>query len=250
MEKQRHIVMVHGASHGAWCWYKVAALLKSSGHKVTALDLAACGVNPEQVHQLKSISDYSEPLMDFMMSLPSEERVILVAHSFGGLVVSFAMERFPDKVSAGVFATAMMPGPDLSYKTLIEEYNRRIRIDEPDNPSTSQLFGPKSLSTYLYQLSPPEDLMLGMMLRRPHPLFSNDAIEREAVFSRNRYGAVPRIYIVCGQDNMVNQDLQRWVIRTNPPDEVKVIPDSDHMVMFSKPQELCSCLEEIAKKYA
>ncbi|EEF40032.1 hypothetical protein RCOM_0602970 [Ricinus communis] len=59
MEKQRHFVLVHGA----WCWYKVAARLKSSGHKFTALGLAASGVNPKQVHHLKSISDYFQPLM-------------------------------------------------------------------------------------------------------------------------------------------------------------------------------------------
>lgn len=39
------------------------------------------------------------------------------------------------------------------------------------------------------------------------------------------------------------------MIKNNPTDEVKVIADSDHMVMFSKPQELCSCLLEIAKNY-
>ncbi|EEF40031.1 hypothetical protein RCOM_0602860 [Ricinus communis] len=87
------------------------------------------------------------------------------------------------------------------------------------------------------------------MLIRPYPLFSDDAIEREVVFTKERYGSVPRVYVVCGQDNIVNEDLQRWVVQSNPPDWVKIIPDSDHMVMFSKPQEFCSCLEEIANKY-
>ncbi|XVF15629.1 hypothetical protein REPUB_Repub09cG0170700 [Reevesia pubescens] len=66
-KKERHFVLVHGA----WCWYKVATLLKSSGHKVTALDLAASGVHPKQVHELHSISDYYETLMEFMASLPA-----------------------------------------------------------------------------------------------------------------------------------------------------------------------------------
>ena len=123
LEKQRHFVLVHGGGHGAWCWYKVATLLKSAGHKVTALDLAASGVNPKQVYHLKSISDYFEPLMEFMMLLPSEERVILVAHSYGGVSISVAMERFPDKISAAVFATAFMPGLDFAYTTVREEVN-------------------------------------------------------------------------------------------------------------------------------
>lgn len=99
----------------------MATLLKSANHKVTALDLAASGVHPKQVTDLHSFSDYYEPLMEFMKSLPPEERVILVGHSMGGLSISAAMERFPEKISAAVFATAFMPGPDFSYNSIREE---------------------------------------------------------------------------------------------------------------------------------
>ncbi|GMN75672.1 hypothetical protein TIFTF001_056869, partial [Ficus carica] len=76
-----HFVLVHGACHGAWCWYKVAAQLKSTGHKVTALDLAASGIHPKQVHEVHSLSDYVEPLLDYMASLPPEKRVTVWAES-------------------------------------------------------------------------------------------------------------------------------------------------------------------------
>ena len=64
------------------------------------------------------------------------------------------------------------------------------------------------------------------------------------------YGSVRRVYIVCDQDNIMKEDFQRWMIENNPTDEVKVITSFDHMVMFSKPKELCSCLQEIAGKYS
>lgn len=118
---QRHFVLVHGACHGAWCWYKVSAQLKSAGHNVTALDMAASGVHPKQVHELHSFEDYFEPLMEFMESLPPEERVVLVGHSMSGICISVAMERFPEKISAAVFAAAVMPGPDLSFKAIAEK---------------------------------------------------------------------------------------------------------------------------------
>ncbi|KAJ6740242.1 METHYLESTERASE FAMILY MEMBER [Salix purpurea] len=121
MERQKHFVLVHGAGHGAWCWYKVATLLKAAGHKVTALDMAASGLHPKRVEELRDISDYFEPLMEFMKSLPPEERVILVGHSMGGLCNSVAMERFPEKISCAVFAAAIMPGPDLSFTAIREE---------------------------------------------------------------------------------------------------------------------------------
>ena len=120
-KKERHFVLVHGACHGAWSWYKVATLLKSAGHKVTALDLAASGIHPKQAHELRSLSDYLEPLMEFMASLPPEERVILVGHSMGGYCISAAMESFPEKVSVAVFCTAFMPSLEFNYTTLYVE---------------------------------------------------------------------------------------------------------------------------------
>ncbi|CAB4317880.1 unnamed protein product [Prunus armeniaca] len=115
---QKHFVLVHGAGHGAWCWYKVSTLLTSIGHNVTALDLAASGVNPKQVQQLHSLLDYVEPLMRFMKSLPPKERVILVGHSMGGAAISIAMEKFPEKIYIAVFGTAIMPSPALDYLNL------------------------------------------------------------------------------------------------------------------------------------
>lgn len=248
-------MLVHGACHGAWCWYKVATLLKSAGHSVTALDMAAAGVHPKQQSELCSMSDYFEPLIEFMKSLPSKEQVILVGHSMGGVCVSHAMERFPEKISCAVFVSCFMPGPDLTLPTATQEYARRLesRMDcqymfdhGPQSRPTSMIFGPKFISSKLYQLSPPEDLALAIMLMRPVGLYSEETVLRDTAVTKEGYGSVRRIYIICDQDKLIKEDFQKWVIDNNPMDEVKVISGSDHMVMFSKPQELCSCLQEIA----
>ena len=77
------------------------------------------------------------------------------------------------------------------------------------------------------------------------PLFNE-----EIKLTEKKYGLVPRVFIVCDQDHAIKEDVQMWMIRKNPPNEVKVINGSDHMVMFSKPPELCSFLLEIAHKYS
>lgn len=65
-KSEKHFVLVHGACHGAWSWYKVVAMLRSSGHNVTALDLGASGINPLQALQIPHQSDYFRPLMLFL----------------------------------------------------------------------------------------------------------------------------------------------------------------------------------------
>ncbi|CAK7339432.1 unnamed protein product [Dovyalis caffra] len=255
VKTQRHFVLVHGACHGAWCWYKVSAQLKSSGHNVTALDMAASGVHPKQVHELHSLEDYFEPLMEFMGSLPPEERVVLVGHSMSGICISVAMERFPEKISAAVFAAAVMPGPDLSFKAIAEKSSptpisymdtKYLFGNGPDNPPTALVLGPNYMASRFYHLSPPEDLMLATLLLRPFPIYSSSETENAVIVTKEKYGSVRRVYIVCEQEN---DPKQTWMIENNPVDEVMVISGSDHMAMFSKPQELCSCLQDIGDKY-
>lgn len=56
-----------------------------------------------------------------MASLPLEESVLLIGHSMGGALISLAMERFPQKVSVGVYVSALMLGPQLDSLTVSQE---------------------------------------------------------------------------------------------------------------------------------
>ncbi|XP_061998964.1 methyl jasmonate esterase 1-like [Rosa rugosa] len=259
--KMKHFVLVHGASHRAWCWYKLTTLLTAAGHNVTTLDLPGSGIDPTQVQQIHSITDYSEPLIKLMESLPPHDRVILVGHNLGGLPISLLMERFPRKIAAAVFATASMPGLNISLATISEEINSsthgylgrntdfmdtQYRFDDgSDKPATAVFFGPKFLASSLYQLSPPEDLTLALTLARWAPLF-----HEKLVVTRKKYGSISKIFIMTEQDRSIKPNLQLLMIAKNPPNEVKVINGSDHMVMFSRPMELFTNLLQIAQKYS
>lgn len=106
---KKHYVLVHGACHGAWSWYKVKPLLEAAGHRVTVLDMAASGINLKKINELHTLRDYSEPLIQLMASLTDDHKVILVGHSLGGLNLALAMEMFPQKIEIAVFLAAFMP---------------------------------------------------------------------------------------------------------------------------------------------
>ncbi|KAA3475646.1 methylesterase 10-like [Gossypium australe] len=240
-----HFVLVHGMCHGAWCWYKIVSLLKSGGHRVTPLDLGGCGINPKTITDLASLSDYALPLMELMASLPEDEKVILVGHSYGGVIISLAMESFPKKVLAAVYVSALMPNHDYPIATGLME----VWFDDgSENPPTRALFGPKYTEAKVYQLSPKEDIELGLTLMRQGKVFLKD-LAYESLLSKEKFGSIHRVYIVCKDDLLVKESMQKWYIENSPTEDVKYIAGADHMPMFSKPHELCKCLQEVAHQY-
>ena len=95
VKQQKHFVLVHGACHGAWCWYKLKPLLESAGQRVTAIDLSASGINPKRLDEVYTLEDYSLPLLELMASIPPAEQFVLVGHSYGGFNLALAMENYP-----------------------------------------------------------------------------------------------------------------------------------------------------------
>ncbi|XP_066162452.1 methylesterase 17 isoform X1 [Oryza sativa Japonica Group] len=70
-----HFVLVHGAGHGAWCWFRLLRLLQDSGHRVSAVDLAGAAGSLVDPNHVRSFDDYNAPLLDLMASLPAGDKV-------------------------------------------------------------------------------------------------------------------------------------------------------------------------------
>ncbi|KAH9663405.1 methylesterase 10 [Citrus sinensis] len=251
MEERKHFVLVHGACLGAWCWYKVVTLLKLAGHHVSAIDLGSSGVNSKRLDdEIASISDYLQSLMEFMACLPQEKKVILVGHSYSGLCISLAMENFHEKISVAMFISAYMP----HYKTPVESlldcqftFNKGL-----ENPPTSALFGPEYMKIVLCKCCQLEashqDLELTKMLVRPTGFFVED-LSKESLLTKEKFGSVDRVYVICKEDEVMKEDFQRAMIEDYHPKQVVSISAAGHMVMLSKPEELCQILlEDIAHK--
>ncbi|XP_045786299.1 salicylic acid-binding protein 2-like [Trifolium pratense] len=252
---RKHYVLVHGACHGAWCWYKVKPLLESAGHLVTVLDLAASGTNLNKIEDVNTVSEYSEPLLQLMATIPPNEKVILVGHSLGGLNIALAMEKFPEKVAVGVFLTAFAPDIEHNASYVMEKYIESTPAAEwvdteffQSGNKTSMFFGPKFLSNKLYQQSSIEDLELAKTLLRPGSLFMEDLIQQKNLFTKQGYGSVPHGFIVCDDDIAIPLKFQHWMIQNAGINDVLEIKGADHMAMLCKPQQLCDSLNHIANQ--
>ncbi|HVV13277.1 alpha/beta hydrolase [Amycolatopsis sp.] len=85
-------VLVHGAWHGGWAWERVAAKLRAQGHEVHAPTLAGLGDRTDELSPEIGLRQHAAEIADLLAGL---EDVVLVGHSYGGLVVREAADRVP-----------------------------------------------------------------------------------------------------------------------------------------------------------
>lgn len=85
----RHFLLVHGAWHGGWAWDEVAARLVDRGHRVTAPTLPT---SPDT-----RLRHHVEALVRALEQ--AREPVVLVAHSYAGIVATQAAARARHRVA-------------------------------------------------------------------------------------------------------------------------------------------------------
>src|SRR5262249_51762833 len=101
-------VLVHGGGHGGWCYQRVARILREAGHEGSAPTLAGLG---ERSHLLRPDVDLDMHIRDVTAVLHYEDLrdVILVGHSYGGMVITGAADRASDRVGRLVYLDAANP---------------------------------------------------------------------------------------------------------------------------------------------
>src|SRR5437870_12805121 len=103
-------VLVHGTGHGGWCWRLVAPLLRIAGHDVFTPTLTGVGANSHLSHQLERIS-LATHIEDVSNTLFYEDlsEVVLVGHSYAGMVVSGVAVKEPRRLAQLVYLDAYLP---------------------------------------------------------------------------------------------------------------------------------------------
>jgi pimeloyl-ACP methyl ester carboxylesterase len=102
------IVFVHGAWAGGWHYTKVEPLLEEAGFKVYRPTMTGLG---ERVHLAREDVGLSTHIEDIVNALLFEDLhdVVLVGHSYGGMVVSGVADRVPERLRRLVYLDAIVP---------------------------------------------------------------------------------------------------------------------------------------------
>ena len=101
-------VIVHGATGGGWDWKTVARLLEAKGHEVYRPTLTGLG---ERVHLAGPEINLTTHIMDIVNVILFEDLydVVLVGHSYGGMVITGAMDRIPERIRHVIYLDAAAP---------------------------------------------------------------------------------------------------------------------------------------------
>jgi pimeloyl-ACP methyl ester carboxylesterase len=106
--KPRTYVLVHGAWGGGWDWRKVSDLLTSRGHTVFRVTLTGLG---ERAHLASANIGLETHITDVVNTILYESlrEVVLVGHSYGGMVVTGGADRVPNRIAHVAYVDAFVP---------------------------------------------------------------------------------------------------------------------------------------------
>jgi pimeloyl-ACP methyl ester carboxylesterase len=112
------IVIVHGAWGGSWAFRKVEALLREQGFNVYRPQLTGLG---ERVHLARADIGLSTHIDDVVNLILFEDLhdIILMGHSYGGMVITGVADRVPERIQRLVYLDAMVPNDGESVMTLV-----------------------------------------------------------------------------------------------------------------------------------
>jgi pimeloyl-ACP methyl ester carboxylesterase len=106
--KKATFVLVHGAWHGGWCWRRIYDRLTNKGHYVIAPTLSGVG---ERSHLPPDVIDLSTQIADVTGEIKWKDLdgIVLVGHSYGGMVITGVVEQLRNRISAIVYLDAFIP---------------------------------------------------------------------------------------------------------------------------------------------
>ena len=233
-----HIVLVHGAMHGAWCWEQVAPELTMRGHAVDAIDLPGLGDDPTPAEAVTA-RDWTDAVVAAMRRC--EHPVLLVGHSLGGAAIAQAAEREPAHVAALVFVAGMMMADGQTLMTACPETMAIIEQTARDFPGDRR----EAAMRLYYGRTDPAVADAAFARLRPQP----KAVALAPVhLTPERFGRLPRVYIECTDDGIVPLAAQRRMQARLPCAEVITMP-SDHSPFLCAPVELAGHLDRLARHF-
>jgi pimeloyl-ACP methyl ester carboxylesterase len=236
-------VLVHGAFVGSWIWEPLVERLGELGYEAVNPDLPGSGNDRTPVEEV-TLDAYTQRICDLLDE--RDDPSILVGNSMGGIVISEAAARRPDRVKRLVYVAAFLPGDGQSL------------VDLTQLPEAA---GDLVQSTVVVLGDPPVGTLPPSTCRASNhdcsPEVTDWAVHRtgsqpmapltQPVSLNEEFERIPRTYVICTGDRIVPPPLQRRLVRDGQVGDVVEL-DSGHHPQLSRIDELARVLHERASR--
>jgi len=221
-------VLVHGAWSGGWDWQHVDDLLTAGGNKVYRVTLTGQG---ERSHLTGTNIDLDTHITDVVNVILWEHLhdVILVGHSYGGMVITGVADRIPDRLRHVIYVDAFLPTNGESANTA---FGRRRPL--------------LATNDFVYPMGMKPPLPPFREVPMPARTFSEPVVlTNQAVAEK-----LPTTYLLLLATNRPPQQatFYRFAQRAQARGWPVWTLASDHNVQRSHPKELVQLLEKAASQ--
>jgi len=225
-------VLVHGAWGGAWIWRRVIGPLRAAGHEVHAVTLTGDG---ERAHLRRPDISLQTHIDDVLGLVNAEELgdVVLVGHSYGGMVITGAADALGARVRELVYVDAMVPLPGEGWGAGHPAHIVEARL--------------AAAQAHDNALPPPDPAEFGLTdadadwLRRRHVPHPFGMYRVPLHFDGARWAALPRTFVDCNRPAYLTIDAMRRRVREQPGWRIVEIA-TGHFPMVSTPDALLAVL--------
>jgi pimeloyl-ACP methyl ester carboxylesterase len=230
----RTIVLVHGAWHGGWCYRRVADLLRAAGHRVHTPTLTGLG---ERSHLLSPSVNLSTHIADIANVIRWEDlrQIILVGHSYGGMVVTGAADAMSDRIAALVYLDAFLPMAGKSFHEIVP---REVAEGQLQSAHASNGLSVPPVPAAAFNVNEEDRLWVDSSCT-PHPLRT---LTQPIELTGNYLHIANKSYVLATKNPGVLFHSFARAMRNDPSCKYYELP-CGHDVMIDLPQETAEIIE-------
>jgi pimeloyl-ACP methyl ester carboxylesterase len=232
-------VLVHGGGHGGWCYQPVARIMRARGQEVYTPTLTGLG---EREHLVSADVDLDLHITDVVAVLEFEDLrdVILVGHSYGGMVITGVADRATDRIGHIVYLDAANPENGQSLVDVAGPFMEAARVDGRVVDGVELVLFPGKDPMGYYGVTDPAQIEWMKSKLTPHPW---KCFEQKLVLANETaMRKIPESHIVCTQ-TLPTRDVEALKARS----EGRLWDvDTGHDLMISEPAAVAELLLGLA----
>lgn len=240
-QNENTVVIIHGAWSSANDWQQVSKDLVAAGNQVVSVNLPGHGNDNTAIAAI-SLKLYVDQVKK---SIGDKQNVLLVAHSFGGIVASQLAEEIPSQIKKVIYIAAYVPKNSESLLSIAQtdpesHVGKNLSVDEKAGTAAIRKEGiadvfmadaPKQVIDYVSDHLKPEPLA---------PLATPVKLSDE------KFGKINKVFIFSLNDHTIGYLLQQRMVKDAGIQKLYSLPSS-HTPFIMYPHVLAQIIAVEAK---